>query len=194
MADVLLRGVSVTARVASQTAKDIVALRDSHRAATNKNAKALVLLDALYRQPTVSVNKVSEVLSCTFPTAAKLIRDFEERGWLREVTGYGRNRVWRYQPYVDLFHRDAIEAMVVPRLIRPCLQCTARTEHTIAPSVPTPIPIDTAQYAAPSAVEVAASQAERVRVTDSGCSIVDRWPLSGTTTRRAPATRAAIAS
>jgi Fic family protein len=116
-----LRGVSVTARVASQTAKDIVALRDSHRAATNKNAKALVLLDALYRQPTVSVNKVSEVLSCTFPTAAKLIRDFEERGWLREVTGYGRNRVWRYQPYVDLFHRDAIEAMVVPPADSPLL-------------------------------------------------------------------------
>lgn len=109
-----LRGVSVTALVASQTAKDIVALRDAHRAGVAKNAKALVLLDALYRQPTISVNKVSQTLACTFPTAAKLVRDFEARGWLRELTGYGRNRVWRYQPYVDLFHRDAIEAMVTP--------------------------------------------------------------------------------
>jgi Fic family protein len=109
-----LRGVSVTALVASQTARDIVALREAHRAAVAKNAKALVLLDALYRQPTVSVNKVSQILACTFPTAAKLVRDFESRHWLRELTGYGRNRVWRYQPYVDLFHRDAIEAMVTP--------------------------------------------------------------------------------
>jgi DNA-binding IclR family transcriptional regulator len=86
-----------------------------------KNAKALVLLDTLYRQPTVSVNKVAQTLGCTFPTAAKLVRDFEARGWLRELTGYERNRLWRYQPYLDLFHRDALDAMVgqndVPPLV-----------------------------------------------------------------------------
>jgi hypothetical protein len=31
---------------------------------------------------------------------------------LKELTGYGRNRLWRYQPYVDLFHREALGAMV----------------------------------------------------------------------------------
>lgn len=106
-----LRGVSVTARVATQTARDIVALREAHRNAVVKNAKALVLLDALYRQPTVSVNNVSQILSCTFPTASKLVRDFATRGWLRELTGYERNRLWRYQPYVDLFHQDTLDAM-----------------------------------------------------------------------------------
>ena len=39
-----------------------------------------------------------------------------------------------------------------------------------------------------------ASQSTSARMTASGCSIVDRWPLSGTTTRRASAMRAAIAS
>ncbi|MBA3624518.1 MAG: Fic family protein [Methylibium sp.] len=107
-----LRGVSVTARVATQTARDIVALREAHRAEVAKNAKALVLLDTLYRQPTISVNKVAQALACTFPTAAKLVRDFEARGWLRELTGYERNRLWRYQPYLDLFHQDALDAMV----------------------------------------------------------------------------------
>ena len=107
-----LRGVSVTARVAAQTAHDIVALRESHRAAVVKNGKALVLLDALYRQPTVSVNNVAQLLSCTFPTAAKLVRDFAARGWLRELTGYERNRLWRYQPYLDLFHHETLDAMV----------------------------------------------------------------------------------
>jgi Fic family protein len=107
-----LRGVSVTARVATQTARDIVALRDAHRSAVARNAKALVLLDALYRQPVVSVGRVAQTLSCTFPTAAKLVRDFEARGWLREQTGFERNRLWRYQPYLDLFHRDALDEMV----------------------------------------------------------------------------------
>ena len=51
-------------------------------------------------------------MSCTLPTASKLVRDFESRGWLKELTGYGRNRLWRYQPYGDLFHREALDAMV----------------------------------------------------------------------------------
>jgi Fic family protein len=104
-----LRGVSLTARAATQTARDIVALRDAHRATVPGNAKALVLLDALYRQPYVTVNRVAEIASCTFPTAAKLVRDLEARGWLEEVTGHERRRLWRYQPYVDLFHDHAVE-------------------------------------------------------------------------------------
>jgi Fic family protein len=107
-----LRGVSVTALAATRTAHEIVALRDAHRGSVARNAKALALLDHLFRQPTVSVKLVAQRMSCTFPTASKLIRDFESRGWLNELTGYGRNRLWRYQPYVDLFHREALDAMV----------------------------------------------------------------------------------
>jgi Fic family protein len=107
-----LRGVAVTAQAATRTAHEIVALRDAHRSGVAKNARALALLDHLFRQPTVSVNRVAQLMSCTFPTASKLVRDFESRGWLKELTGYGRNRLWRYQPYVDLFHREALDALV----------------------------------------------------------------------------------
>lgn len=107
-----LRGVSATALAATRTARDIVALRERHRADVAKNAKALALLDHLFQHPTVSVNGVAKLMACTFPTASKLVTDFESRGWLREVTGYGRNRLWRYQPYLDLFHREALDAMV----------------------------------------------------------------------------------
>lgn len=107
-----LRGVSATALAATQTAKDIVAMRDAHRHAVAKNAKALTLLDHLFRYPTVSVNNVCKLMNCTFPTAAKLIADLESRGWLQEVTGHERNRIWRYQPYLALFHRETLDAMV----------------------------------------------------------------------------------
>jgi Fic family protein len=107
-----LRGVSLTARAATRTAQAIVALRDEHRADMRRNAKALSLLDHLMLQPTVSIRRVATLLGCTHPTAAKLIGDLEARGWLRELTGYGRNRLWRYQPYVDLFHGDALQALV----------------------------------------------------------------------------------
>jgi Fic family protein len=107
-----LRGVSLTARAATHTAQAIVALRDSHRGAVRRHAKALALLDHLMLQPTVSIKRVAALLGCTHPTAAKLVGDMEARGWLRELTGYGRNRLWRYQPYVDLFHSDALQALV----------------------------------------------------------------------------------
>ena len=77
-----------------------------------RNAKALALLDHLMLQPTVSIKRVAALLGCTHPTAAKLVGELEARGWLRELTGYGRNRLWRYQPYVDLFHGDALQALV----------------------------------------------------------------------------------
>ncbi|MFG6431614.1 Fic family protein [Roseateles sp. LYH14W] len=105
-----LRGVSQTARAATQTARDIVQMRDTHRSAVAKNARALALLDRLLVQPSVSAPRAAEWLQCSFPTALKLLTDFESRGWLREVTGYGRNRQWRYQPYLDLFHREAVDA------------------------------------------------------------------------------------
>lgn len=107
-----LRGVSSTALAATQTARNIVALRDTHRAKVARNAKALTLLDHLFRQPTVSVNRVAKVMACTFPTASRLVAEFESLGWLKEMTGNERNRLWRYQPYLELFHREALDAMV----------------------------------------------------------------------------------
>lgn len=100
-----LRGISVTARAATRTAHDIVTLRDAHRAAVARNAKALKLLDHLFRQPLVSPKRIAELVGCSHPTAVKLALDMQARGWLKEITGFERNRAYRYQPYMDLFHR-----------------------------------------------------------------------------------------
>lgn len=105
-----LRGVSLTARAATRTAHDIVTMREAHRNAIMKNAKALKLLDSLFQQPMVSPNRIAEIVGCSHPTAVKLARDMEARGWLREMTGFERNRLYRYQPYMELFHRETVEA------------------------------------------------------------------------------------
>lgn len=105
-----LRGVSVTARAASRTAHDIVTLRETHRAAVVKNAKALKLLDHLFKQPLVSPKRIAELVGCSHPTAVKLALDMQARGWLKEVTGFERNRAYRYQPYMDLFNRETVES------------------------------------------------------------------------------------
>ena len=105
-----LRGVSITARAATRTAHDIVMMRESHRSAVIKSPKALKLLDYLYHQPLVSPKRVATVVGCTAPTALKLVDDLQQRGWLKETTGQERNRLYRYQPYMELFHRETVEA------------------------------------------------------------------------------------
>ena len=106
-----LRGVSTTARAATQTARDIVALQAAHRAALANNAYALKLLDHLYQQPYVNAKTCAQVTGCSMPTAIKLLEDLRARTWLHETTGQQRNRVYRYQPYLDLFHRDTVQSV-----------------------------------------------------------------------------------
>ncbi len=107
-----LRGVSSTARAATQTAKAIVAMREEHRHAVLKSVKALKLLDHLFQQPLVAPKRIAEVVGCSHPTAVKLAQDMQQRGWLQEVTGFERNRLYRYQPYLDLFHHDLGRGML----------------------------------------------------------------------------------
>jgi len=105
-----LRGISQTAKAATRTATDIVHMREAHRSAVMKSAKTLKLLDSLFQQPLTSPKRIAELVGCTHPTAVKLARDLEARGWLQEVTGFERNRLYRYQPYLALFHRETVEA------------------------------------------------------------------------------------
>ena len=113
-----LRGMSQSARAATRTAYDIVALRESHRSAISTNAKALKLLDHLCKQPLVSSKGVTAAIGCSTPTTLKLLVDFEGRGWLKEITGLEFNRRYRYQPYINLFRREiaqsAFDAQLVP--------------------------------------------------------------------------------
>ena len=51
----------------------------------------------------VNVNSVAEALRVSWPTANKLVQQFEGAGLLSETTGQKRNRVYRYDPYLALF-------------------------------------------------------------------------------------------
>jgi cell filamentation protein, protein adenylyltransferase len=103
-----LRGVAETANEATSTAGAIVALRDHHRAlASDLGAHGIQLLDHLFAQPLLNVNAVGAALAISWPTANKLAQAFTERGILDEATGFRRNRVFRYSPYLALF-RDPV--------------------------------------------------------------------------------------
>lgn len=103
-----LRGVADVSREATETARAIVSLREAHR---NKiinelgrvAGNALKVHEALFRFPLVSVNPIAEMLDVSFTSANKLIERMVELDILVEATGNARNRVFRYQDYINIF-------------------------------------------------------------------------------------------
>ncbi|MDP9310603.1 MAG: Fic family protein [Chloroflexota bacterium] len=102
-----LRGVDQVSRSATATARAILQLRDQHRAmiaqSLSGSTYGLQLHDYLFMRPILSVRMVEERLKCTYATAGKLVEQFEALGLLHEITGWQRNRLYRYEPYLALF-------------------------------------------------------------------------------------------
>ena len=74
----------------------------------------LRLLDLLFMQPIIYVPVAATRLECSYVTANRIIGQMEALGILRETTGGQRNRRFRYQPYLDLFDRLAIDEQDEP--------------------------------------------------------------------------------
>ena len=101
-----LTGVGEVAREAEQTARNIVQLRESARRsaqAAHLSANVLALLDYLFERPLITVNAARERLNISFPAANGMIGELSKIGLLNEVTGGRRNRMFRFDPYLDLF-------------------------------------------------------------------------------------------
>ncbi|MEX0755029.1 MAG: Fic family protein [Actinomycetota bacterium] len=101
-------GIGQVAKEATERALEIVQLQTDHRRLISEKLgkrapNALALLDHLFRQPVVSAKLVESMISVSQPTASALVRDLEEIRLLREFTGRQRNRLFAYQPYLDLF-------------------------------------------------------------------------------------------
>jgi len=103
-----LRGVSEVSNEATETARQIVQLREKHREAIVADfgkgaANALRFLETLYVRPIFTVSTASDYLEISNQAANSLTEKLTQKGFVREVTGNKRNRVFRYDPYVSLF-------------------------------------------------------------------------------------------
>jgi Fic family protein len=102
-----LRGVSVVSHEATQTARNILALREAQRQTIAEklggSAAGSRLLGYLFEQPLATVRMVERALDCSYATANKLVEQLVEAGTLREMTGWQRNRRYQFEPYVELF-------------------------------------------------------------------------------------------
>jgi len=107
-----LRGVYEVAQEASQTARQIVAMKEIHRQVILENfgqrsGKAIALLEALYFKPIITVEQVQGITGLAYANANKLVKDLEKVNLLAEITGQKRNRAFAYDPYLRVFQDEA---------------------------------------------------------------------------------------
>jgi Fic family protein len=109
-----LQGVLWTARDATDTAQQIIRLREQDRdalIASGLGSNELRLLDLLFQRPLVNTALVADSLKISDVTARKLIGNLERLGVLEEITGKDRYRVYRYARYWKIFtERTDMEA------------------------------------------------------------------------------------
>ena len=109
-----LRGVAEVSGEATETTRRVLLLRERNRAEITAGLGRSAgnghrVLESLFDHPIVSVGAVQEITGTTFAAANQLVARLVELGILREVTGYTRNRRFRYEPYVRLFTEDTQE-------------------------------------------------------------------------------------
>lgn len=104
-----LRGVVEVAAEAAETARRILVLREEHRAIITEHLGRAAgnghrLLQSLFDRPIIGVGDVCTLTGTTYAAANNLVSRLVELGVLVEITGFARNRRFRYQPYVALFN------------------------------------------------------------------------------------------
>jgi DNA-binding Lrp family transcriptional regulator len=67
----------------------------------SKLGHRLILI--MFSKPVLSVKLASIELETSFGTANNIMRKFEKAGITKEITGYGKNRLFALNEYLDLF-------------------------------------------------------------------------------------------
>jgi Fic family protein len=103
-----LQGVAEVSNEATETARQIVSLREDHRNRLIENlgkgaANGLRFLESLYQRPIFSVSNVAELLDISTQAANTMTDRFTQLELVNEITGQRRNRLFRYDPYLALF-------------------------------------------------------------------------------------------
>ena len=103
-----LEGITETAQKGVETLNAIMKLKQTIEIKIDKLGRrgldARILLDALYKKPIISPSETIALINKTPQTAYNLISDLEREGILKEITGAQRNKLYLFEPYINLFN------------------------------------------------------------------------------------------
>lgn len=103
-----LKGIEQTAHEALNTARKVIAFRESAiQTASALGATELKLVEFLFGHPLTDVQTAQRHLDVAFNTSAAAIAKLENANLLREITGKQRNRIFRFSAYLQLFEEPA---------------------------------------------------------------------------------------
>jgi Fic family protein len=101
-----LQGVVETADEALDTTRRVLALFDKDRRRLEGLGRATVsasrVLEQLQKKPISGVQELAKVLKLSYPTVASALDRMKKLHIVKELTGYKRNRVFAYAPYVEI--------------------------------------------------------------------------------------------
>jgi Fic family protein len=110
--DFLLRGIATEARDVNLRGRRLLDLREQWRRRLQKgatSARLLELIDHLFHSPVMTIAEAQEHLQLTFAGAKKNIAKLEKEGFLVEVTGQQRYRVYVARPIISLLDERPID-------------------------------------------------------------------------------------
>lgn len=103
-----LKGVAEVSEEATRTASAILQMREEYRSLITQELGRAAgnghrIMDKLFDHPLITVATVRDWLDCTAAGANSLVARLAKIGLLCEVTGFARNRRFRFDPYLRLF-------------------------------------------------------------------------------------------
>jgi Fic family protein len=106
-----LQGVFEVSQQATDTARQILTLREQHRQTITEQLGRAAgnghrVLEHLYQHPIISVADVRNLIGATYTAANNLVARLVEHGITHEFTGRKRNRRFIYRDYIRLFHNE----------------------------------------------------------------------------------------
>jgi Fic family protein len=105
-----LTGVIETAKKGVTTFDGILQLQktleEKLKTLGNRSVDARKVVDYLYTQPIIEINKVAELIQKSAVTGYKLLADLEKLNVIKEISGAERNKLYVFKDYLDLFNQD----------------------------------------------------------------------------------------
>ena len=103
-----LVGIEQTATKSVETLNKVLQLKEDiekkiHSELGRRHKSAAELVTHLFQDPFVNVKSVMRICGMSKKSAGALIDLFVQHGWLDEMTGLMRNRVFMFKPYIELF-------------------------------------------------------------------------------------------
>ena len=106
-----LVGIEQTSELATKTLSEILLLketidRDISATFGRRSISALKLNQELFKNPVITVEQASVKRNLSFKAANDLVGLFDQRQYLKELTGQSRNRIFTFEPYLKIFEDD----------------------------------------------------------------------------------------